>query len=76
MSEVPCINCITFAICNAFVKNTNNVRPLFTRKRCPLLVDFAENYPSPKSSVDARIINQVRRVYGLNPLVKKGGMES
>ena len=63
MSKVPCKDCITFAICNAYVKEMENVRPLMTRRQCALLLEYTEG----NKYVEGRIIDNIRFVFGLEP---------
>ncbi len=64
MTKVPCKDCITFAICNAYVKEMkNNVRPLLTQKHCALLLEYTKG----NKYAEGGIIDAIRFEFGLGP---------
>ena len=65
-NQVPCKDCITFAICSAYVKEMEgNVRPLLSHKNCSLLNEYANN---GEYVIEGKVVDEIRIIFGLKPV--------
>ncbi len=64
-NEVPCKNCITFAICNSLIGTPpyQDVTNLAQNKGCSLLIDYISS-----SFVRKALVDKARAVFGLPPV--------
>ncbi len=68
MDDVPCKDCITFAICNSLIGTSRyyDVTTLAQNKDCSILLDYID--PQCNRGSNRVVLNKARAVFGLSPV--------
>lgn len=69
--KCPCIDCISFAICNITIRRDKfpSVTNLMKYMKCDALYDFLETHAGSKNIVlNKWAMNETRKVYGLEEI--------